>query len=415
MKRLQAFKYVLLPNGEQQRNMRRFAGACRFVFNKALALQKTHYEAGGKFINYVAMAKKLTEWRNGTETPWLKDAPVHPLQHALKDLERAYQNFFAKRAMLPRFKRKGRRESFRYPDATQFQIDPAHNRIKLPKLGWIRYRNSRHVLGTAKNITISQSADKWYASIQTEREVEQPVPSASSAVGIDLGIARFATLSDGSYIAPLNSFKRHEARLRRYQRVMSRKIKFSKNWHKAKRRVQNIHIRLGNARRDFLHKTTTTISRNHAMVCIENLQVRNMSQSAKGSTEKPGKNAAAKSALNKSILDQGWFEFRRQLQYKLHWAGGILVAVPPHNTSRVCPACGHVAAENRQTQAHFKCVDCGYQNNADVVGAMNVLARGHRVAACGEEGSGSGRKTRTKPASVKQEPTEATRCEVAHA
>jgi len=415
MQRLQAFKYVLLPNGEQQRNMRRFAGACRFVFNKALALQKTNYEAGGKLISYVAMAKNLTEWRNGTETPWLKDAPVHPLQHALKDLERAYQNFFAKRAMFPRFKRKGRRQSFRYPDANQFQIDQANNRIKLPKLGWIRYRNSRDVLGTAKNITISQSGDKWYASIQTEREVEQPVPSATSAVGIDMGIARFATLSDASYIAPLNSFKRHEARLRRYQRVMSRKIKFSKNWHKAKRRVQNIHTRLSNARRDFLHKSTTTISQNHAMVCIEDLQVRNMSKSAKGSTEKPGKNAAAKSGLNKSILDQGWFEFRRQLQYKLHWAGGILVAVPPHNTSRACPACGHVAAENRQTQAHFECVDCGYQNNADVVGAMNVLARGHRVAACGEEGSGSGRKARTKPASVKQEPTEATMCEVAHA
>ena len=414
MQRLQAFKYELMPSGEQARDMRRFAGSCRFVYNKALALQKANYEAGGKFVGYVAMAKHLTEWRNGTETPWLKDAPVHPLQHALKDLERAYKNFFAKRAMFPRFKRKGQGESFRYPDAKQFEIDQVNGRIKLPKLGWIRYRNSRDILGAAKNITVSQSGGKWYASIQTEREVEQPVPTATTAIGIDMGVARFATLSDGTYYAPLNSFKKHEARLRRYQRAMSRKKKFASNWKKAKAKVQKIHVQIGNARRDFLHKTTTTISQNHAMVCIEDLQVRNMSRSSKGSVDAPGKKVRQKSGLNKAILDQGWFEFRRQLEYKLNWNGGLLVAVPPHNTSRTCPACGHMAAENRQTQARFECIDCGYENNADVVGAMNVLARGHRVAACGEEGSGSGRKIGTKPVSVKQEPTEATMREGTH-
>lgn len=414
MQRLQAFKYELMPNGQQQRDMRRFAGSCRFVFNKALALQKTNYEAGEKFIGYVVMAKQLTAWRNGPETPWLKDAPVHPLQHALKDLERAYNNFFAKRAMFPRFKRKGSGESFRYPDPNQFEIDQTNSRIKLPKLGWMRYRNSRDVLGSAKNITVSQSGGKWYASIQTEREVEPSIPTATSAIGIDMGITRFATMSDGTFVAPLNSFKKHEVRLRRYQRAMSRKVKFSKNWHKAKRRVQTIHTRIGNTRRDFLHKTTTAISKNHAMVAVEDLGVRNMSRSAKGSAEKAGKGVAAKSGLNKAILDQGWFEFRRQLDYKLNWNGGMLVAVPAHHTSQTCPACGHVSAQNRQTQAHFECMDCGYENNADIVGAINVLARGHRVAACGEDGSGRSRKTTTKPASAKQEPTEATRREVTH-
>ncbi len=125
------------PNAEQQRDLRRFAGCCRFVFNQALALQKAHYEAGGKYIGYVAMAKLLTQWRRGTETPWLKQAPVHPLQQALKDLECSYQNFFAGRAGFPRFKRKGHRQSLRYPDAT-----------------------------------VSCSAGRWYASIQTERQVE---------------------------------------------------------------------------------------------------------------------------------------------------------------------------------------------------------------------------------------------------
>ena len=150
-------------------------------------------------------------------------------------------------------------------------------------------------------------------------------------------------------------------------------------------------------------------------MCIEDLQVRNMSRSAKGNAEQAGKNVRAKSGLNKSILDQGWSEFRRQLQYKMNWNGARLVVVPPHDTSRTCPKCDRVAAENRPTQALFKCVGCGYENHADVVGAMNILARGYRVAACGEAGSGPGRKTRAKPASVKQEPTEVTMGEVAHA
>jgi putative transposase len=415
MKRRQAFRYELKPTGEQQRQMRRFAGACRFVYNQALALQKAHYEAGGRFIGYVAMAKRLTEWRNGIETPWLKEAPVHPLQHALRDLERAYQNFFEQRAAFPRFKRKGQKDSFRYPDARQFKIDAGNSRLFLPKLGWIRYRNSRELLGLARNITVSQSGGRWYASIQTEREVEPPVVTATATVGIDLGIARLATLSDGRYIEPLNSFKRHEKRLARYQRAMSRKIKFSNNWRKAKAKVQRVHTRIGHARRDYLHKTTTTISKNHAMVCIEDLQVRNLSKSAKGTVDAKGKNVRTKSALNRSILDQGWFEFRRQLEYKLNWSGGSLVVVPPQNTSRTCPVCAHVSSENRRTQAHFECVECGYSNNADVVGAINILARGHRVLACEEEGAGSSRKTRVKPTSVKQEPSEATLHELARA
>ncbi|HMY59941.1 MAG TPA: transposase, partial [Pseudomonadota bacterium] len=366
MKRLQAYKYELKPNGEQQRNMRRFAGSCRFVFNKALALQKANHEAGNKFIGYVAMAKHLTAWRNSAETGWLSDAPVHPLQHALKDLERAYKNFFAKRADFPRFKKKGVGDSFRYPDAKQFKIDQGNNRIFLPKLGWLRYRNSRDILGTPKNITVSSNGGKWFVSIQTEREEAEPVHPSASIVGVDVGIARFATLSDGTVFEPINSFRKQQQRLARYQRAMSRKTKFSNNWKKAKAKVTKLHQKIGNIRRDYLHKTTTTISQNHAMVCIEDLQVRKMSKSAAGSVEAPGRNVKAKSGLNKSILDQGWFEFRRQLEYKQAWRGGQVVAVPPRNTSRTCPCCGHVSAENRQTQARFACVDCRFEENADL-------------------------------------------------
>ena len=387
MKRLQAFKFELRPNGEQARSMRRFAGSCRFVFNQALAMQKALYESGEKKLGYAGLCKALTEWRNSAETAWLADAPVHPLQQTLKDLERAYTNFFAKRADFPRFKKKGQHDSFRYPDARQFKIDQTNSRIFLPKLGWLRYRNSRNVLGVAKNITVSANGGKWFVSFQTEREIEQPVHPATSIVGIDVGITRFATLSDGSHIEPLNTFRNHQQRLARYQRAMSRKTKFSSNWKKAKARVQKIHTRIANVRRDFLHKTSTTISQNHAMVCIEDLQVRNMSKSAAGSTEKPGRNVRAKSGLNMSILDQGWFEFRRQLDYKLAWNGGWLVAVPPQNTSRTCPCCGHVSADNRQTQAQFLCVECGFEENADLVGAINVLRAGHARFACEVSGA----------------------------
>lgn len=361
--------------------MRRFAGSCRFVFNQALALQKERYEQGEKKLGYAGLCKLLTEWRNSSETAWLADAPVHPLQQTLKDLERAYSNFFAKRADFPRFKKKGQSDSFRYPDPKQVKLDQANSRVFLPKLGWLRYRNSREVLGAVKNITVSQSCGKWFVSIQTEREVEQPLPQGG-AVGIDMGITRFATLSDGTCYAPLNSFKRHETALRRAQQSMSRKTKFSNNWKKAKARVQRIHSRIGNARRDYLHNATTTISQNHAMVCIEDLQVRNMSKSAAGTTEKPGKKVRAKSGLNKSILDQGWFEFRRQLDYKLAWSGGYLIVVPPQNTSRTCPACGHMSAENRTSQAKFACVECGFEENADLVGAINILRAGHARFAC---------------------------------
>ncbi|MBF22339.1 MAG: cytosine methyltransferase [Pusillimonas sp.] len=376
MKRLQAYKYELNPNGENQRLMHRFAGSCRFVFNWALAHQKALYEASSTArFSYTALANQLPALKK--ELPWLVECPSQALQQALKDLERAYTNFFARRADFPRFKKKGRRDSFRYPQGVK--LDQANSRIFLPKLGWIRYRNSRAALGTVKNVTVSHACGKWFVSIQTEREVAQPVPHARRAVGIDMGVTRFATLSDGAYLAPLNSFKRHELALRKAQQAMSRKVQFSSNWKSAKTRVQRIHARIGNARRDFLHKSSTTISQNHAMVCIEDLQVRNMSRSAAGSLTAPGKNVRAKSGLNKAILDQGWFEFRRQLDYKLAWNGGWLVAVPAHNTSCTCPDCGHVHADNRKTQARFECVACGFVENADVVGAMNVLRRAEAI------------------------------------
>ena len=378
MKLLQAYKFELMPNGEQMRAMLRYAGACRFVYNKALAWQNEQYQADNSFkFSYTKLANLLPEWKKDPAIGWLKESPSQTLQQALKNLETSFKNFFAKRADFPKFKRRGQHNSFRFPQGCK--VEQGNSRVFLPKLGWIRYRNSRTLLGEVKNITVSSTNGKWYASIQTEREVEQPVHVATSSVGVDMGIAKFATLSTGESFLPINSFKSKQARLARYQRAMSRKTKFSKNWRKAKSKVSKLHSTIANIRRDYLHKTSNAISKNHAMIVIEDLQVANMSKSAKGSSDKNGRNVKAKSGLNKSILDQGWFEFRRQLEYKQAWRGGWVQAVPPQYTSQRCSCCGYVAKGNRASQSRFECLDCGHTENADVNAARNILAAGHAV------------------------------------
>lgn len=382
--------------------MRRFAGACRFVFNRALALQNENHEAGNKYISYTKMASWLIEWKSHPDTQWLKDAPSQPLQQSLKDLERGYKNFFQKRAAFPRFKKRGQNDAFRYPQGVK--LDQTNNRISLPKLGWIRYRNSLEVIGEVKNVTVSQSCGKWYVSIQTEYEVPEPVHKAASMVGLDAGVTKLATLSDGTVYQPVNSFKASQRKLAMLQRQLSRKVKFSASWQKQKKKIQRLHSHIANIRRDYLHKVTSEISKNHAMIVIEDLKVSNMSKSAKGTAERHGRNVRAKSGLNRSILDQGWYEMRRQLEYKQLWRGGQVLAIPPAYTSQRCACCGHTAKENRQTQSKFVCQVCGYTENADINGARNILAAGHAVLACG------GMVQSGRP--LKQEPTEASQAPV---
>lgn len=379
MKRLQAFKYEVMPSCAERQRMSQFAGCRRVVYNKALEVQSANYAAGNKYIRYESLAKYLGIWRS--DLSWLGLAPYHTLQQALKDLDKAFKNFFAERACYPTRKKKGRGDSFRFPDPKQIKLDQSNDRVFLPKLGWVRYRNSREVLGRVRNVTVSNRNGKWFVSIQTMREVEQPV-AQGEAVGIDMGVVRFATLSNGTVVPPLNIFKRSASELQKAQQAMSRKKKFSSNWKKAKARVQRIHVRIANARRDYLHKASTTISKNHAMVFVEDLKVSNMSRSAAGTVEQPGQNVKQKSGLNKAILDQGWAEFRRQLEYKMLWAGGVFLAVLPQNSSRTCPRCGHVSGDNRKSQAEFACVECGFQENADLVAAINVLRAGHARLAC---------------------------------
>ena len=319
VKRLQADRFELMPNGEQQRKMRQFAGSARYVFNRALAIQNQERESTGrKRSGYAALCRMLTAWRNDPPAAWLAEAPVHTTQQALRNLESAWSRHsesLGKRTLgqikpqevvlPPQFKKKHRcRESFRYPDAKQFRIEQNNNRLFLPKLGWLRYRNSRRIQGELASVTVCRDGEKWFVSIQTEREVEKPVHRSSSMVGIDLGVVRFATLSNGEMVQPCHALQQKQARLKRYQRMMARRRKFSQNWRKAKAKVHAVHRNIANIRKDFLHQTTTAISKNHAVVVIEDLKVRNMSKSAAGTKENPGSKVKQKSGLNRTILDQ---------------------------------------------------------------------------------------------------------------
>ena len=370
-----AFKFEIMPNGNQIRRIKQFCGCSRFVFNRALAWQNEQYEQDNSFkFSYTKIANLLPQWKK--ELVWLKECHSQVLQQSLKDLESAFKNFFQQRADFPKFKKKGLKERFRFPQGCK--LEQQNNRLYLPKIGWVRYRNSRDIVGEIKNVTVSQKCGHYFVSIQTEFEYEIPTHKGGE-IGIDMGVARFATLSNGEFFEPLNAFKTYKGKLAKLQRQLKNKVKFSQNWQKLKAKIAKLHHKIANCRKDFLHKISTQISKNHAMIYIEDLQVSNMSKSAKGTVEAHGKNVKQKSGLNRSILDQSWFEFRRQLDYKTQWQGGFLVAVPAQNTSRTCPCCGHVAKENRQTQANFECVECGYTENADVVGALNVLGRGRAI------------------------------------
>jgi putative transposase len=369
--RLQAYQFELRPNGEQLRNLRQFAGSCRFVYNKALAINIGRYERKEKRLGYAGLCALLPNWK--TEHRFLSDVPAQALQQALKNLERAYTNFFQKRADFPKFKKKNQRESFRIPQG--FEVDNSNGRIKLPKVGWMRYRKSQEVLGEPKNITVSESCGKWYASIQVAREVETPQHPSTSAVGMDWGVVKFVTLSNGEVVEQCQPLKKFLPKLAKLQRRMAGKKKFSKSWRQAKAKVAKLYSKVANIRKDFVPKVSNDISKNHVVVVIEDLQAKSMSKSA---TQR----VAQKSGLNRSILDASPFELRRQLEYKTRWQGGLLVPVPAQNTSRKCPECGHTSAENRKTQAKFVCVSCGFSANADWVGAVNIREAGLALLAC---------------------------------
>ncbi|EKR7837960.1 transposase [Salmonella enterica] len=383
---LKAYKFRLEPTPEQSQRLRQLCGCARFVWNLGLAETKRIPGSGEKLPSAFELNRMLTVWKKMPGHIFLQDAYTDNLQQKLKDLHAAWKRCFDKKlaAKAPVWKRKNEgRDSIRFVNFEKY-CRLENRRVKLPSgLGWVKFRQSQRVNGKIKNATISQLAGQWYISFQVEVETAEPNHTSTTIVGLDAGVTKLATLSDGTVYQPVNSFKASQRKLATLQRQLSRKVKFSSNWQQQKRKVQRLHSHIANIRRDYLHKVTSEISKNHAMIVIEDLKVSNMSKSAKGTAEQHGRNVKAKSGLNRSILDQGWYEMRRQLEYKQLWRGGQVLAVPPAYTSQRCACCGHTAKENRLSQSKFVCQACGYTANADVNGARNILAAGHVVLACG--------------------------------
>ena len=381
-----AYKFRLKTNLAINRKLAQFAGCSRLVWNKALAFQKERLSANQSCLSYAGLTKELTQWKKQEDLVFLKQVHSQPLQQSLKNLSQALKEAFDKTnpKQFPRFKKKGNQDSFRYPQG--FKIDNINGRVFLPKIGWIRYNKSQDVIGDAKNVTLSKRGQHWFVSIQVEIETAIPKHPSTSIIGGDLGVIRFLTLSDQKYYEPINIFKKLKNKLAKLQKGLAKKEKGSHKWRRLKSQITKLHIRIANTRNDYLHKISSELSKNHAVVVLEDLKIASMSKSAKGTVENPGTNVKQKSGLNRAILDQGWGEFIRQLEYKLAWNGGQLIQVNPQNTSRKCPQCHHISAKNRKTQAIFKCQNssCNYTENADYVGSLNIREAGLALLALGE-------------------------------
>ena len=429
MKISQYYQFRLFPHQEQEILLNQAIGSVRFVWNQILA-QSFELFIKEEYIRYEVLEKHLLPLKKNPDFSFLNDTFSASLQQKIRDLASAWSRFFNPKAharlkenkrkpkkpkffkladgseiqlrpLMPRFKKKSSGDqSFRIP----FQgckID--NNRISLPKkIGWIKFKKSQEILGTITSITIKKLCGHWYISFCTNRTVEKPVHPSKTAIGVDLGIKKLITTSEGEVISPKNSFKQNQIKIAKLQRKLAKKVKFSENWKKLNLKIQKLHHHIANIRHDYLHKVTTTLSKNHAMIVVEDLKVANMSKSAKGTIENKGKNVKAKSGLNKSILDQGWSMLVNMLEYKQQWRGGLLVKVDPKYTSQTCSSCGHVAKENRLTQASFSCVECSFSENADMNASRNILAVGHTVLSV-EGGRGKGHPAIQKTSEIRKE------------
>ena len=435
MKINKAYKFRLEPHAEQQIILNNLVGSARFVWNQMLAISFEMF-AKNEFINATNLVNKIMDLKNNPDFDFLRThANAVSLQQKIRDLSSAWSRFFDSKThiRLKENKKKPRKPKFfKLVDGTEIQLRPLMprfkrnsdgrdsirlvqfdkycriegNRVKLPNgVGFVKFKKSQDIIGTIKNVTISKKSGHWYVSFGTERALsENPIHPSTSAIGIDLGITKLITTSDGQYIKPKNSFKANQVKLAKLQRGLAKKVKFSANWKKQNRKIQKLHHHIANIRHDYLHKITTTISKNHAMIACEDLKVANMSKSASGTKEKKGRHVKAKSGLNKSILDQGWGMMVNMLEYKQQWQGGLLIKVNPRYTSQTCFECKHIAKENRRTQANFECVECRYVTNADVNAARNILAAGHAVLSA-EGGRGKGRPLKQKTCDLREKVT----------
>jgi putative transposase len=361
--RFKTFRYELRPNAEQARALARSACARRFVFNWALARWRAHYSEFGESPTRAQLCRELTELKHRPGQEWMLDISSSVMQQAITDVWRSYLSFFRGQNRYPRFKsKKVDRPRFRYPAGVRV----VGQGIFLPRIGLVRLKLSRPVEGRVKSVTVKRQAGRWFVLILTEFEVtEAPIamPDPYGIIGIDLGLTRLATLSNGVTVLPPRFGRRGEKNLRRAARALGRKQKGSRNRQKQRARLASIHARIAARRRDFLHKLTTSIVATYDGFCVETLDSRGL----------------ARTKLSKGVLDASLGEFLRQVEYKADWQRKPYVAVGRFFPStKTCGTCGTVNRSLERSVRAWRC-GCGALHDRDLNAARNIRAEGLRI------------------------------------
>ena len=362
------FRFRMKPNATQRGAMARMAGARRYVWNWALAQRHAYYSETGKSIPAAELSTRLTALKQQPETAWLLEVDSQAIQQTLADLQRAYTNFFKKRAHFPRFKSRKRDQArFRIPQ----RVKVADGRVYVPKVGSVGIRQSQPVDGTTKSATFKRdAAGNWDVALVTEFAMPDVALSAANpcrVIGIDLGLKDFAVLSNGERISAPRFFRKAERKLRRAQRVFSRREKGSARRLRAKHKVTLIHRKTANQRKDFLHKLTTELVVKYEGICIEDLSVQGL----------------VRTKLAKSMTDASLGEFRQQLEYKTTWNRRHLAVIGRwYPSSKTCHACGAVNAALALADRSWTCV-CGVCHDRDLNAALNIRTEGLKLLAVG--------------------------------
>lgn len=372
------YRYKLKPTPAQEQMFTQCGGVCRLIYNLALEQRRDHWRAfkrqTGSSISYPSQARELTELR--AEYDWIAAVSQTCQQQALRDLDRAYQNWFKGIAKYPSPRKKGRNDTFRFEgrEVQVRKLNAKWSEVRLPKIGWVRFRDTRPMRGKLNNATISLAPNGWHISFALTIEHAAPA-NIAPAIGVDRGVANTLALSTGERLSVPASLEAIERHHRRAQRVLSRRKRGSKRYAKARRRVAALSARRARIRKDWHHRTSLDLSKRFGTVVIEKLNTKGMTASAKGTVAEPGRMVRQKSGLNRSILNQGWHIFETLLSYKLEERGGQLVKVPARHTSQTCSACGAVDSRSRKNQASFVCTSCGHFENADTNAAKVILRR----------------------------------------